>query len=111
MLAVQIYGQEDISSRRRKDTYLVLFAEHSRSNDAANTTGADKSRRAESSLPLAPDIVGLPSEDTRHVGIARDGCEEDAEISDAIVLSESEKRETFSILRCCHNEGVASTYQ
>ena len=98
-------------SRGRKDTCLVLRAENSGTDNAANTDSTDQSSRAESSLPLATDVVRLPCENTRHVGVAGDGCEEDAEIADAVVLGEPEKRKTFRIVRGGHSEGVASAYQ
>jgi hypothetical protein len=60
-------------------------------NDAptANATEANKSRRAEGSLPLPSDVVGLISHASRNVGI-RTGCdEENTEITNTLIVVEA----------------------
>jgi hypothetical protein len=59
---------------------LVLGAEDSATDDAANAAKANKCRRAEGAFPLPADVVGLPREDTGDVGVAGGGGEEDTKL-------------------------------
>lgn len=66
---------------------LVLLAEHQTTRNTAKTTKADKSGAAESSLPLAADVVGLEGHDSWDVAVGTGGDEEDAEVADVGIRS------------------------
>jgi hypothetical protein len=88
---------ESTGSRRSVDTWMVtrfiLLSEYSAANDSADATGTDKSRGAESTLPLTTDVVRLVRENAGDVGIRSNRGEEDAEIADAVVLCEAKEWE------------------
>lgn len=94
MLATQKIRQEDDSCEGEESSYLILLAENSGADNTTETTSADQCSRAQSSLPLATDVVRLPSKNTWNVGVAGDGGEENTEVADAVVLRESKKWET-----------------
>jgi len=68
-----------------------LFTENGGANDTADAASSNKSCRAESAFPLAADVVRLPGEDARDVGVAGNGSEENAEVANAVVVGETEK--------------------
>lgn len=74
---------------------LVLLSEHRTTNDTTDTAEADKGGRAECSLPLASDVVGLPCQDAWNVSIAGCDSDKDAEVADANVLDVAEEAETL----------------
>jgi hypothetical protein len=74
-------------------TRLVLVSEHSAADNAPDAASTNQSCGAQSTLPLAADVVCLVREHTRNVGISSDGSEEDAEIADAVTLGEAEEWE------------------
>lgn len=72
----------------------VLRTEHCATNDTADTTETDERGRAEGTLPLPSDVVRLPSENARHVGVGGSGGEEDSKVACANVLDVSEEADT-----------------
>jgi hypothetical protein len=80
--------------------WLVLTAEDSPANDTTNATKPDKCGRAEGTLPLAADIVGLPGKYARHIGVTCRGREEDAEVPGTDVLDISKEAKS------CEEESV-----
>lgn len=59
----------------------ILSAEDSAADDSTDTTSADEGSRAESALPLAADVVGLPCKNTWDVGVGSCGSEENTEVA------------------------------
>lgn len=78
---------------------LILGAEDSATDYATNTTSTDEGSRAESALPLATDVVGLPCEDSGDVRVGCSSCEEDTGVADSDVAGETDHRETDK----CHD--------
>ena len=74
---------------------LVLVSEDRAANNAADTAHADEGCRAQRSLPLSADVVGLVRQDAGHVGVAGDGREEDAEVAHAAAFGEAEEGEAW----------------
>lgn len=73
---------------------LILRSENSATNNTTNTSSADQGCGAQCSLPLATDVVSLPCQDTRDVGIAGGGGEKYTCVAHADVLGESKHGET-----------------
>lgn len=73
---------------------LVLLTEDGGANDTTNAAEADESGTAESTLPLSTNVVRLPCEDGRDVGVASSGSEEDTEVPDTNILGVAKKTET-----------------
>ena len=77
---------------------LILGAEDSATDYATNTTSTDEGSRAESALPLATDVVGLPGKNAGNICVCGSGCEEDAwktelaDVCDAIRFGSRGKR-------------------
>jgi hypothetical protein len=69
--------------------WLVLFSENSRPNDASDATSTDEGSRSESTLPLSTDVVGLPGENSRDIGVAASGGKENAKVADGNGLCEA----------------------
>ena len=98
---LEVQGQSDEDDQAAgqhagKDTWVVprrvLGAENGASDNTANAAKADQGRRAEGSLPLASDVVGLPCEDCRYIRVTgRDG-NEDAEIANGNIFEVAQKR-------------------
>lgn len=59
----------------------------------ANTSSANESSRGECALPLTADVVGLPGEDSRDVGVAASGGEENAKVTSTNSLREAKAAE------------------
>jgi hypothetical protein len=59
----------------------ILSAEDGASDDTTDTSCTDEGSGAESALPLAADVVGLPGEDAGDVGVGSCGSEEYTEVS------------------------------
>jgi hypothetical protein len=64
------------------------------SSNTSNTTHTNQRRRAECTLPLSTDVVGLVRHDRGHVAIRSRSCEEDSEVPDARALVETHDRNT-----------------
>ena len=89
-----------------------MVSEHSATNNAADATSADQSGGAQSALPLATDVVRLVGEHAGDVGIASDSGDKGAEIADAVVLREAEKRETCEfVIVLLGSRGIRTAYQ
>lgn len=65
---------------------LVLLTEHQTACNAAKTAKTDESSAAESSLPLAADVVGLEGHGSWDVAVGTGGDEEDTEVADVGTL-------------------------
>jgi hypothetical protein len=68
----------------------VLCPENSSANDSTKPTGAHKSRGAQGTLPLTANIVRLPREHARHVGVGSSSSEEDAKVAHAYIAAEAD---------------------
>ena len=79
----------------------VLRTEHCATNDTANTTETNKGGRAEGTLPLPSDVVRLPSENARNVGVGGSGGEEDSKVASTDVFHVSEESDTWASLASC----------
>lgn len=75
-----------------------MGSEDGATDDTANASKADKGGRAQRTLPLPTDVVGLPRENTGNVGIARRGGEEDTEVTNTDVADIAQKSETWIML-------------
>ena len=64
------------------------------SDDTTDSTETDESGRAESTLPLSTDVVGLVSENGWDIGVGTDGGEENTEVTGTLVLSKTQDWET-----------------
>lgn len=72
----------------------ILSAEYSATDDATDTASADESGGAESTLPLAADVVRLPCQDGGDVGVGGGRGEENASVADADAAGEADHGET-----------------
>lgn len=70
---------------RLVSSLCILGAEDERAGNATNATEADKSSAAESTLPLAADVVGLEGHDGGHVGVGARSDKEDTKVADGRV--------------------------
>lgn len=82
-------GSDHASGNARNVVRLVLGSEDCASYNPTNTTSADEGSGAESALPLAADVVGLPRKDCGDVGVGCCGCEEDTSITDGYAVGET----------------------
>lgn len=99
-LELEAHGQRDDNNQRRRNharpdtrlvARLVLLAEHRATDDSTDAAESDEGGGAQSALPLATDVVGLPSQDAGHVSVAGGRGKEDAKVADADVLDVSKK--------------------
>lgn len=90
--------REHTSQNTRVVCGFVLFTEHRGADDSANTSSTHKSRRAQSTLPLASNVVGLPGEYTRDIRIAGRGGEEDTEVANTDILDIAEQWQTLGVV-------------
>jgi len=74
--------------------WLVLRTENGATNDTTHSSHANKSRRAKSSLPLTTDVVCLPCQDARNVGVASSSSEENPKVANADGLGEAKESKT-----------------
>ena len=76
---------QEAACKARIETWSViggiLKSKDETSCNTANAAHTDKRRRAESTLPLSTDVVGLPSENGRDVGVAASGGKEDTKVA------------------------------
>lgn len=73
---------------------LVLCAEDSATNYSTNTTSTDEGSGAKSALPLATDVVCLPSKNGRDVGISCSSGKEHTGVANTDVVGEPDHRQT-----------------
>jgi len=59
---------------------LIDKPEHQATSDTANTTKSNKRRAAERTLPLAADVVRLPTHHVRDVRVGSSTCKEDSSV-------------------------------
>lgn len=77
--------------------WRILRAENSSSDNATDTSGTDKSRRAQSSLPLASDVVGLPGENSWHIGVTGGDGDKDTKVANCDVVKIPKKGKTWDV--------------
>lgn len=89
-LEIQQQGDDDnqhTGAQSSVDTgtvaWLVLFSENSRPNDASDAASTNEGSRGESTLPLSTDVVGLPGEYGRNIGVAASGGKENSKVADS----------------------------
>ena len=70
---------------------LILITEHCAANDATDATGSDQGSGAQSTLPLTTDVVCLPCQNARDVGVASGGCKKDSKVAYSNIVEISEK--------------------
>lgn len=75
------------------------------SNDTTDSTETDESGRAESTLPLSTDVVGLVSENGWDVGVGTDSGEENSEVTGTLVLSKAQDWETDKAEKRVNDDG------
>lgn len=68
---------------------LILDSEDETSCDTADTAHSNEGGRAESSLPLAADVVRLVRHGGWDVAVGASGCQEDSEVADVGVAVET----------------------
>lgn len=78
---------------------FVLLAKDRAADDASDSSRADECRRAQCSLPLATDVVGLPGEDAGDVGIASGRGNEHAKVTNTNILDIAKEWKTWTIVR------------
>jgi hypothetical protein len=71
-----------------------LRTENSAADNTANTSRTNQGSGAKGALPLSSNVVCLPCQDARYIGVASSGGNEDAKVANANVIDEAEKRET-----------------
>lgn len=93
----QQQGDEDDESVRnhaghdtRSVLWLIDLPEHRGTNDTSDTAESNKRSRAQRTLPLPTDVVGLVSHDSGDVGVRAYSREEDTKVSRAVVGAEAE---------------------
>lgn len=67
--------------------HLILLTEHQATGNTTETTKANKSGTAESSLPLTSDVVGLEGHGSWDVAVGTGSDEEDTEVANVGALS------------------------